>query len=1029
MRDALGHQNIVSYLDRFSDGNNSRNTFAYPTMVKDADWNATTAPNDYSTVEYNFDHGAKTRTQAPPPAGQSQGAIQTFTYDDAPRLEVAAVDNGARVRYLYGSNNVVSLSSVDVVDQAYSNTTIDGLGRFIGVAMNNPGSVGHYKAQWTAYDLLGRVSRQYNPTEIDGSWNPAGDDSAGRVYNEQTYDWKGRPLETTKPDGTISYASYDGCGCAGGGFITLTDEGTLVNGVTQARQQRVYADVLGRQGKTEVLNWDGTVYSARVLTYNARDQIISAKQYQGTDQSGVYQEETEDYDAYGRLKTRKAPVQATATTYTYYSNDKPETVTDARGVTRTYSYNNRGLVTGVSATGSGYDPISMSYGYDAAANRTSMTDATGSVSYQYDQLSRLQYETRQFTGTGAPSGSYTLSYEHNPAGELKAITDPTGSRVDYGFDDTGRLTSVTGSGANSAPTYASNFVYRAWGAIKDFDLGNGVHQHLNFNSRLQNTSLALSNVASVGTMNWSYDYYADGKLSRVTDSAAPNFDRFFDYDHEGRLANAVTGSEARGGTPADGPFKQTYGYDVWENTIARTGRMWTQPITNGSASYPNNRHQDWQYDNQGNVTGTYDANFAYDAAGRNNYYSANVYLPNGKSALEIAQTFDGNGAPASKIETDRSDPNAAATVTTTYYLRSTALGGKVVAEFDNAGYKHIGRIYAGAMEIATQTIWNQGAGSQVSWHSTNPATGSRYGSDSGRNVGREELDPLGSNVTVPPDSNPLTIDPPPLYDPRFSDKPLEYSWGPSQEAQDAMDWYEQQLYAAEHYEENLQLAARANHLWQSNDRSGAEAIVSNNPNIGVQGGDGTTRWGADAAEFLKTIPQQKPTNSARVPVSIAVVALGPNSYKGDPLVSPLGEVLDANPNYGNGITLDYVVLDQDGNPMGPETGVTLGETVMSADRNAQALINNRKFANSNGQRSATDSNGAVPDAIGPVSSHQADVQNLQNGPAFRYEFNQRITVYMPNASGRPQGVLAMDNIIVLTNNSVSITFGEIRRFH
>ena len=56
--DAAGHQNQVSYTDSFSDGNNGRNTFAYPTMIKDADWNASTAPNNYSTVQYNFDFGA-----------------------------------------------------------------------------------------------------------------------------------------------------------------------------------------------------------------------------------------------------------------------------------------------------------------------------------------------------------------------------------------------------------------------------------------------------------------------------------------------------------------------------------------------------------------------------------------------------------------------------------------------------------------------------------------------------------------------------------------------------------------------------------------------------------------------------------------------------------------------------------------------------------------------------------------------------------------------------------------------------------
>ena len=72
--DALNHQVAISYAESFSDGINNRNTHAYPTTVTDA--NGFT-----STATYNFDFGAVTRTQGPPPAGQTVGAIKNFTYD------------------------------------------------------------------------------------------------------------------------------------------------------------------------------------------------------------------------------------------------------------------------------------------------------------------------------------------------------------------------------------------------------------------------------------------------------------------------------------------------------------------------------------------------------------------------------------------------------------------------------------------------------------------------------------------------------------------------------------------------------------------------------------------------------------------------------------------------------------------------------------------------------------------------------------------------------------------------------------
>ena len=95
-RDHLWHQTNFSYQDSFSDSTKNGNTFAYATTFTDPD-------NFSATVQYHFDFGAVTRTQGPPPAGQSEGLIQTFTYDQAARLERATIANtgaGAYTRYV-----------------------------------------------------------------------------------------------------------------------------------------------------------------------------------------------------------------------------------------------------------------------------------------------------------------------------------------------------------------------------------------------------------------------------------------------------------------------------------------------------------------------------------------------------------------------------------------------------------------------------------------------------------------------------------------------------------------------------------------------------------------------------------------------------------------------------------------------------------------------------------------------------------------------------------------------------------------
>jgi YD repeat-containing protein len=80
----------------------------------------------------------------------------------------------------------------------------------------------------------------------------------------------------------------------------------------------------------------------------------------------------------------------------------------------------------------------VSHAYDAAGNRSSMTDGLGSMSYQYDMLSRLTSETRTINGVGA----FPLTYAYNFSDELTSITDPFGASVSYAHDQGGTVDGV-----------------------------------------------------------------------------------------------------------------------------------------------------------------------------------------------------------------------------------------------------------------------------------------------------------------------------------------------------------------------------------------------------------------------------------------------------------------------------------------------------------------------------------------------------------------------------------------------------------
>src|SRR6201991_1816735 len=671
--DPSGHQSSLAYADSFSDSVN-RNTFAYPTTVTDA--------GGFSTVaQYNFDHGATTRTQSPTPAGQSQGAIQTMTYNSLGQLErITTTNNGAYKRFWYAGDYVASYATVhNVADGLYSIQVVDGLGRVIGAAGNHPGSTGGYRLVNTVYDQMGRVWKQSNPTEVNNSWVPNGDDAVGIYYMQQSYDWKGRPLVTTNPDLTTKTATYAGCGCAGGEVVTLTDEGTLDGGVVKRRQQKIYSDVFGRPVKTELLNWQGgSVYSSTVNTYNVRDQVTQIRQYAGTESSGSYQDTTMTYAGYGRLKTKHVPEQNAGanTVWAYNADDTINTITDARGATSTFTYNSRHLPPSVTHALTGHPNVSASFAYDAAANRTAMTDGLGMTSYSYDQLSRLTSETRGFTGVG----NFTLSYQYNLSNDLSSLTGPSPTTVNYTRDTSGRLITITRPGQ----TLASAISYRASGVMKHMLYGDGSSMDVTFNTRLQPATFTIP-----GKISKSYSYHDDGALRFSSDAMDHRFDRAYGFDHAGRLKSALSGAEARGeGATTNRPYNQSYNYDALGHLSQRTLKTWwTGDATIGN-TYLNNRKVGWTYDADGRSS-SMDGHYSYDAAGRNNYLEIS-----GPTLPTAALVYDGDGQQIRTIETFV-DENFETQSEIKYYVRSTVLGGQLLAEVDASGQCTRTFVYAG----------------------------------------------------------------------------------------------------------------------------------------------------------------------------------------------------------------------------------------------------------------------------------------------------------------------------------------------
>lgn len=684
---------VLSYTDSFSDGVN-RDTFAYPTTVTDAE-------NYSATVQYNYDFGRLTRTQDP------KGAVTTITYDSAARRErITDQFTGAYTRWVYATANtfIAAFSTIQAGQgEAFEGTAFDGMGRYRATQTDLPGSAGGYATTITGYDVLGRPKDQSNPTEMNASWIATGDDAGGFVWTTQAYDWNSRPTVTTNPDGSTKENTYGGCGCAGGEQITMRDE----NG----RTKRYTKDIGGRLSRVEELNWNLTVYSTTDYTYNVHDQII------GINKGGQTRSFT--YDGYSRVKTKTTPEQGT-TTYSYYQNDLIHTITDARGAMTAFNYNPRQLITSInySVPANVAATPNVTYGYDQAGNRTSMTDGLGTKTYAYNTISQLISETRNFNGLPA---SYSLSYSYNLGGQVSSITNPWGAQVGYGYDKVGHLANVSGSGYAGVSSYVNSTAHRAFGP-KQMNYGNGRSLSLQYDNRMRQT---LWSIPGVLRMQYQYTWEKSGRLEFARNLDDETLDRWVAYDHVGRLIVTRSGNEARLAIGEqvpllyNGPYSHGYSYDEFGNITAREGWGGTNPAY--TVSFTNNKMNGHTYDASGNLI---DAGggwtFTYDATGQQ-----------ATSAIGgVQNSYDGDWLRGKKTESGG----------TFYYLRSTVLGGQVVAEIAVNGDWARGYVYSDGELLAVQ----QGG---VFWVHQDPLVKSkRLTNSSGTIVSTIELDPWGGET-------------------------------------------------------------------------------------------------------------------------------------------------------------------------------------------------------------------------------------------------------------------------------------------
>ena len=227
------------------------------------------------------------------------------------------------------------------------------------------------------------------------------------------------------------------------------------------------------------------------------------------------------------------------------------------------------------------------------------------------------------------------------------------------------------------------------------------------------------------------------------------FDRSYLYDLVGRLVDARTSSAA---------YYQSYSYDEFNHMTSRGNGSWRHFDTTVS-QYRDNRNTSttvyppaypsccppqpvvWSYDAAGNVRRDHNKEYTFDAAGNKVRVleTTEVGISLTKK-LWIYQDYDADGQRVRRV-VQTQHYSGSYSFGTSYYVRSSVLGDKVITELNENGAKRHTYVYANGTVLAQQKA------GQVTWLHTDPVTNSLSVTlANGAMTSRMEFDPLGDEV-------------------------------------------------------------------------------------------------------------------------------------------------------------------------------------------------------------------------------------------------------------------------------------------
>ena len=529
---------------------------------------------------------------------------------------------------------------------------IDGVGGAVRTAKTGfvNGVEGWNASGAVEYDDKGRTVKEGMTEFIEGGLDDllSSTPKMTNLFTSYEYDEKDRQVKTVLPDGSAQTNAF------------YIEENNLISETTDPLGNVSVQETDSRGNIVRVAKEDKNGKQLTQVTYKYNEMGEMLKAYDAKEHPI-----TAEYDLLGR-RTALESLDSGRQEFFYdgCSNLVRENNSVLRKNNKQIVYEYDGLNRLVHIDYPDTEDTVYTYGgandtHGAAGKILSVTDASGTLEYEYGKLGETTKETRTLSthlNGNNPTETAVMEYRSDYLGRMQWITYPDGEKITYGYDNGGQVVSVKGEHWGHDFDYVTNILYDQYGQRTRIDYGNGTFTEYNYDP----------------ARRWLDTIKTENKWGQTYQNISYSFDRVGNVlGYENDCLDSVTGNYKT---------KQTYSYDNLYQLIKVNGETTYNPYQSAVPEFKSDYSQVFTFDSDGlgnmtskistesvtphktigdnlnyNFNYVYDENFAHRLINAGERYYK--YDANGNIICEQDGSFENNGSEDSyhKINKESED--------------------------------------------------------------------------------------------------------------------------------------------------------------------------------------------------------------------------------------------------------------------------------------------------------------------------------------------------------------------------------------